>query len=475
VNRITRSRAGRLVKASPSPSPEVSPSPVAPPPSSSATAVQAITQSSVQAEREMRQSALQDLLQQLRVHKKSPFSSAAASLTSAFEAIWANRTRSILTMLGIFIGVAAVIAALTLTQSAGAYFTNLIAGLGANTIFVQPGTLSGRGVNTKQTTQSLTVADVQALRKVSHITILSPSVSAGVQAVYGNQNWKTRVQGVTGEYQTILDWEMAQGLWFSTSDSDGARSVAVIGDTVAHNLFDPSHTNPIGQTIRLNNQLYRVIGVAAPKGGFNQDDIIFIPFKTAQARFGFTNSVNAIVLQADSSDGVNLAVPGITAALERMHHLPKGTPDDFTITTSQQILQQAQQGTQVFSILLVSIAAISLTVGGIGIMNIMLVSVTQRTREIGIRMSIGARKSDIRNQFLIESLMLCLVGGSLGLLGGLLGGYGMTVGFGFPMVVNATTVIMPFIVSSLIAIIFGLYPASRAARLDPVIALRRNK
>ncbi len=467
MNRITRSRAGRLVKASLSPSPEVSPSPVAPPPSSSssATAVQVTTQSSVQAEREMRQSALQDLLQQLRVHKKSPFSSAAASLTSAFEAIWANRTRSLLTMLGIFIGVAAVIAALTLTQSAGAYFTNLIAGLGANTIFVQPGTLSGRGVSTKQTTQSLTVADVQALRKVSHITILSPSVSAGVQAVYGNQNWKTRVQGVTGDYQTILDWEMAQGLWFSTSDSDGARSVAVIGDTVAHNLFDPSHTNPVGQTIRLNNQLYRVVGVAAPKGGFNQDDIIFIPFKTAQARFGFTNSVNAIVLQADSSDGVNLAVPGITAALERMHHLPKGTPDDFTITTSQQILQQAQQGTQVFSILLVSIAAISLTVGGIGIM----------TREIGIRMSIGARKSDIRNQFLIESLVLCLVGGSLGLLGGLLGGYGMTVGFGFPMVVNATTVIMPFIVSSLIAIIFGLYPASRAARLDPVIALRRSK
>jgi putative ABC transport system permease protein len=464
MSRIARSKASRLVKD------------VAPPPSTlPAAQVQVAPRASEWASHEMQQSALQDLLRQLRVHKKAPFSSATASLTSAFEAIWANRTRSLLTMMGIFIGVAAVIAALTLTQSAGAYFTSIISGLGANTVFVQPGTLSGRGVTTKQSTQNLTVADVQALQRASHVTAISPVVMAGVQAVYGNQNWKTRVQGVNGDFQTILGWEMARGLWFSTSDNDGARSVVVIGDTVAHNLFDASHTDPIGQTIRLNNQLYRVIGVAAPKGGFNQDDVIFVPFKTAQSRFGFTNTVSEIVLEADSSDGVNLVVPAITASLERMHHIAKGTPDDFTITTSQQILQQAQQGTQVFSVLLVSIAAISLTVGGIGIMNIMLVSVTQRTREIGIRMSIGARKSDIRNQFLIESLVLCLVGGSLGLFGGLLGGYGMTVGFGFPMVVNATTVIMPFIVSSLIAIVFGLYPASRAARLDPVIALRRNK
>jgi putative ABC transport system permease protein len=418
-------------------------------------------------------------LQQLRKRDHKRINVLQRNFGSALEALGANRLRSFLTTLGIFIGVAAVIAALTLTQSASAYFTNLITSFGATSIIITPGSLTNRGVVTKQTAQNLTVSDAQTIQALPHVTYLSPVVIRGqVQVVYGGQNHNSRLEGVGSQLPTMENWNMAQGLWFSDTDNSAARAVAVLGDTVAQNLFGSSEANAVGKTIRVGNQLYRVVGVLAPIGGFTGDDVIYIPFNTAIVRFGGRvggGAVNEIILQTDTISNLDSTVQAITLVLERSHPVPRGTPNNFQVTTAQQILQQAQQETVILTILLVGIAAISLTVGGIGIVNIMLVSVTQRTREIGIRMSLGARRSDIRNQFLIETLLLCLVGGGLGLLLGVLAGYFMTKGFGFPMVITAVTIILPFAVSSLVALVFGLYPASKAARLDPVVALHATK
>ncbi len=422
------------------------------------------------------ETTLQNMLTQFRVHDRRTGSLLGAISVTATEAIWANRTRSFLTTLGIFIGVAAVIAMLALTQGAGAYVTNTIAGLGANTLFVTPGTSSSRGVISKATVQTLTADDAQALSVLPHVSAVSPTVSTRTQAVFGGKNWQTRVEGVSAEYPNIEAWDVAQGLWYSSGDDAGAKPVAILGDTVAQNLFGTDGSvDPIGQQVRLGSQLFRVVAVLAPKGGFNQDDIIFVPFNTAQARLVHNTYVQEIDVEADSAQNVDLTQQAITTTLEERHHLAKGTPDDFQVTSSTQILQQNLQQLQIFTYLLVGIAAISLTVGGIGIMNIMLVSVTERTREIGIRMSIGARRSDIRNQFLIEALILCLLGGGIGLVLGLLVGWAVVSAVGIPYVITPFTIFVPFGVSGGIGVLFGLYPAMRAARLDPITALRKGK
>lgn len=424
-----------------------------------------------------RQTALESMLQQFRIKRRRPGSSFGTSVGSAFEALWGNRTRSFLTMLGIFIGVAAVVASMTLTQSVSAYFTNIIEGLGANTIIIQPGSNSNRGVVSKQSEQSLTVKDVQTIEKINHVTAVSPVVARSSQVVYQGQNWKTRIWGVSESFASIEGWEINQGVWFSQSDDTGAQSVAVLGDTVAKNIFGSSGISPIGQKIRIGQGIYRVVGTLTPKGGFSQDDVIYMPFNTVMNRFGgrANASIDGVQLQVDNADNVTVTQQAVIAALEQNHHIRSGQPDDFQIITSDQLLEQVQQETAIISVLLVGVAAISLTVGGIGIMNIMLVSVTQRTREIGIRMSIGARKKDIRNQFLVEAVVLCLLGGGLGLLGGLLGGAAMSTGFGMPVIISLVTIVTPFAVSTAIALLFGIYPAVRASSLDPVVALRKPK
>lgn len=393
---------------------------------------------------------------------------------SALEALWANRLRSLLTTLGIFIGVAAVVAALTLTQGASAAINSRISSLGSNTITISPGAAStGGAFGAAGSTQSLTVQDASALEKVPHVSGVSPIISIGAQVVYGSQNWNTRIQGVNTAYQNILGWQMAEGTWFSTGDVSGGTSVAVIGQTVADNLFSASGADPIGQRIRIRDQIFRVVGLLQTKGGSStQDDVVYIPYTTALTRLKNTPYIDGIEVQVDDTNNVNLAQQQITSVLERQHHLPPGTPDDFRTISSQQLLQTAQQFTQILTFLLVGIAGISLTVGGIGIMNIMLVSVTERTREIGIRMSVGARRRDIRNQFLIEALTLSFIGGIIGMLMGMLIGLGMTAAFQLPFVVTPTSLLMPFIVSGIIGVVFGLYPAVRAARLDPIVALR---
>jgi putative ABC transport system permease protein len=398
-----------------------------------------------------------------------------SNFSIALEALWANRVRSFLTTLGIFIGVAAVIAALTLTQGVSTQINNTIAGLGTNVITIAPGAATNRGAigGSGSSAQTLTMSDATAIKKVDYVTAVSPVISVSAQVVYGNQNWNTRIQGVDTSYQTIQNWNISQGMWFSDNDEVGGKPVAILGQTVVDNLFGTSGVNPVGQTIRVRDQLFKVIGVLEAKGGgFGSDDVIMIPSTTALNRLKNSIYVDQIIVQVTSSDTIDPAQQEINSLLRQRHRLLTGAANDFNLTNSSQLLQTASQFTGTLTILLVGVAAISLTVGGIGIMNIMLVSVTERTREIGIRMSIGAQRQDIRNQFLIESLALSLLGGIIGLLIGLLIGWGVTHLVGLPFVVSASSLILPFAVSGTIGVVFGLYPAVRASRLDPIVALR---
>jgi putative ABC transport system permease protein len=397
-----------------------------------------------------------------------------ANFVIALEALWSNKLRSLLTALGIFIGVAAVIAALTLTQGAGAFITGSISSLGTNVITVIPSAPNTRGAfGPTGTTQSLTPQDAVALKNVRHVTSVSPVISLNAQVVYGKQNWNTRIQGVNTAFQDIQGWQMAEGNWFSQAEDSGGLPVAILGQTVSHSLFDATGADPVGQTVRIRDQEYRVIGVLQAKGGgFNQDDVVFVPFNTALIRLKNTTFVDDILVQVDDSNNVNQVQQDITTILERLHRIPSGGLDDFRAISSAQLLQTAQQFTQILTDLLVGISGISLTVGGIGIMNIMIVSVTERTREIGIRMSIGARRSDIRNQFLIEALALSLIGGVIGMLIGFAFGFLITSATGLPFVITIVSILLPFVISSIIGVVFGLYPAVRASKLDPIVALR---
>ncbi|MDQ2907221.1 MAG: ABC transporter permease [Chloroflexota bacterium] len=421
-------------------------------------------------------SSLESILAELRVRPRRPGTTLGASVGSAVEALWANKGRSFLTALGIVIGIAAVMGALILTQGANAYFEHQLSGF-ATSIIVFPGASSKGGVSQGGATLStLTLNDVQSLQHVSHVTTVSPFVTTGTQAVYGRQSWSTTTEGIYANLLTIQSLQMAEGSWLTQSDEDNGTQVAVLGDTVRHNLFDASGTDPLGQTIIISGQRFRVVGVVAPVGGgFSQDDVIYIPLKTAQVRLQNTNTVNQIQVQVDSTSNVNQAQQDITTLLRSNHHISGSRASDFDTFNFAQNLQTANQSSLVLEFLLVGIAAISLTVGGIGIMNIMLVSVTERTWEIGIRMSMGARRRDIRNQFLIEALLLCLVGGAIGLLIGLLIGNVLTSTTQLPFLVTPATLILPFAVSAAIAIVFGLYPAIQAARLDPIVAIRTDE
>jgi putative ABC transport system permease protein len=411
---------------------------------------------------------------QLRFKRKNMI---GVNFNIALEALWANRLRSMLTALGIFIGVAAVIAALTLTQGAGASINARFSQFGPTVVTVRNGTANTRGAyGVTGTVLSLTPADAQAIQKqVPNVASVSPVVSASEQLVYGSQNENTTVQGVSTEYQTIQDWTISEGTWFSDTDQSTHKPVAVIGQTVVQNLFAATGTDPINQTMRIGNQLFKVVGVLQAKGqgsASTQDDVVFVPYTTAFDRIANTPYVSQILVAADTTDDVNQVQQGITTLLEQRHHILKGQTDDFNDQSSAQLLQTANQLTSTITLLLVGVASISLTIGGIGIMNIMIVSVTERTREIGIRMAIGARRKDILTQFLIEALALSLVGGVIGMLLGLGAGYLATTTMGLPFIVSPTSILTPFIVSAAIGVAFGLYPAMRASRLDPIVALR---
>ena len=293
--------------------------------------------------------------------------------------------------------------------------------------------------------------------------------------VFGTQNETTQVQGVYPSYITIQTWNLAEGAMFTDDDETSGSTVAVIGQSVVEALFTPSGTDPVGQTILIQGQAFRVVGVLQTKGtqGLgNQDDTVLVPFSAARARLQNVTYVNQILAQVDSADNVNATEQAITTLLEQRHQILPGGTDDFTVRSSNQLVQTAQDTTQTLTLLLVGIAAISLVVGGIGILNIMLVSVTERIREIGIRIALGARRRDVRNQFLIEAVTLSVVGGLIGIGIGLAAGLGITSRLGLPFGINLTTIILAFGVSALIGIAFGFYPAVRASRLDPIVALR---
>jgi putative ABC transport system permease protein len=408
------------------------------------------------------------------------------NVSMAVVALWANRLRSLLTALGIVIGVAAVIAALTMTQGVSTSISNAVSSLGTNMIIIAPGTSnksSGSGgmwanrasnaVTASGATLSLTPADAQAITRIPDVAAVSPVISMNQQVIAGNQNWGTTVQGVNASFQSIRNWSTERGDWFTASDDQGARLVAVLGQTVYQQLFANIGQDPLGKTIRIGNASYRVIGVLQAKGGANIDDAVFVPFKTASYRLKSTVYVDQILVQVDDTSMIDRAQRDITSLLEQRHHILKGMADDFNLTTSQQLLETFNQNLSLFTTLFIGIASISLTVGGVGIMNIMIVSVTERTREIGVRLSLGAERQDIRNQFLIEALILSLAGGAIGLLLGMLCGYGATrMILGVPLVITPISLLVPFVVSASIGVIFGFYPAARAARLDPVEALR---
>jgi putative ABC transport system permease protein len=402
-----------------------------------------------------------------------------ANFGNAVESLWANRMRSLLTSLGIIIGVAAVIGSLTLSQGVNTWLANMISSLGANTILIYPAVARNGGVVQSTLVSTLTPRDAQDLQSVPHVVALSPFITTSDEVAYSNQNWNTQINGVSASYQQIGGWNLVEGTWFSADDDARGNAVVIIGDTILQNLFDASGKDPLGQKILIRNQVFRVVGVLASKGqmlGGSPDDVVFIPFKTARIRLKNTTSLDQIQVMVDTTNNVQQTQDAIARLLRGNHHIQRadGTTDDFNVFSFLQLLQQAQQAIQIFAFVLIGIAVIALVAGGIGIMNIMLVAVTERTREIGIRRALGARRGDIRNQFLIEALVLCLVGGLIGLLLGLLLGRGLTQipGATLPFVVTPITMIVPFVVSSAVAISFGLYPAIQASRLDPIAAIR---
>ncbi|HZR40814.1 MAG TPA: ABC transporter permease [Ktedonobacteraceae bacterium] len=397
----------------------------------------------------------------------------STNLHAGFKALQANSTRTFLTMLGIIIGVAAVITSVTLTQGVSAGILQRNASLGTNVLTITPVQTSTVGVIIGGPSSSLTLADVSALTAIAHVTAITPVLSAHQQVIYSNQNWNPHVLGVYPSFQSIQNWQIDEGTWFSQSDELGARPKVVMGPTTVQSLFGPTGEDPIGKTIHINGQLFQIVGTTQSQGT-QLDDAIFMPFSTYEQRVANVTNIAQILVQADDVNNVAQIQQAITTLLENRHHIRQGLPDNFRVTSVIQLIQQTQTEATAFTFLFGGIAAISLIVGGIGIMNIMLVSVTERIREIGIRMAIGARRSDIHNQFLIESATLSVLGGLIGILLGLFVGYAIVSDLGVSFVFNLAVILLAVGVAAAVGIIFGLYPAIRASRLDPIIALRQE-
>ncbi len=400
----------------------------------------------------------------------------ASVLKIAMRALARNKARSALTMLGIVIGVAAVIAMVSLGQGAQQQVQQQIASMGTNMLIISAGSQNSGGLRTGAgTSTTLTPEDVQAmLRDDSAVRAASPSVGASVTLVFGNQNWTTRAEGVSTQYPDIRNRGVSSGEFFTDADVTTAARVTVIGQTVADQLF--GGMDSVGQTIRVRNLPFRVIGVLEAKGqsqfGQDQDDTLVIPYTTAMKKLLSTVYVPTVYVSAVSGDLTNAAEDQIRATLRSRHNLRQGQPDDFTVRNLTEVANTAEATTRVMTMLLGGIAAVSLLVGGIGIMNIMLVSVTERTREIGIRMAVGARTRHVQWQFLIESVVLGLAGGLGGILLGVTVSFVLSSGFGWPQLISPLAVAGSALFSMAIGVFFGYYPAKKAANLDPIEALR---
>ena len=403
-----------------------------------------------------------------------------AILRIAFWALGRNKMRSSLTMLGIIIGVSAVIALVSIGQGAQALIEDQLEAMGTNVMYVWPqdtrGSGGARGNSDEQGT--LTAADIDAIRnEVPVVAAASPIVNANGQLIFGNRNTYARVQGTNEQFPEIRDWEIGQGEFFTAEDVESASRVLVIGQTVVDEVFEG--IDPIGQTVRLRNLPFRIVGVLASRGqsgvGQDQDDTVLTPYTTAQKKLlgQALPRINQGMMKAISQEATPIA-EGLTISLLRQRHniVPGQDEDDFSIGNLSQVADAAQETTIVMTLLLGSIAAISLVVGGIGIMNIMLVSVTERTREIGIRMAVGSRPGYIRLQFLAESIMLSMAGGVIGVLFGGVASLLISEFFAMSTVVSTTSVLVSFGFAAAVGVFFGYYPAHKAAGLDPIDALR---
>jgi putative ABC transport system permease protein len=404
-----------------------------------------------------------------------------ASNRIALRALKVNRMRSALTMLGIIIGVAAVIAMVGVGSGATRRIQEQIQSIGSNLIIVLPGSLSSNGVRLGSgAVASLSQDDAKAIaEECPSVALTAPTVRGGVQVVYGNNNWATSAQGVTPDYMTIRDYTMQSGDFFTTQDVDAAAKTAVLGETVAVNLFGDS--DPVGQVVIIKNVPFTVVGVLTPKGqsptGQDQDDVILLPISTATQKVIGANKVNAkaigqLMVQAVNPQAIDQAMQEVGALLRERHKILPGTDDDFTIRNLTEVFQAQETSAQVMSILLGAIASVSLIVGGIGIMNIMLVSVTERTREIGLRQAVGAKTRDILLQFLVEAVTLSLLGGIIGIVLGLTASVLISHFAQWSTDVSMLSILMAFVFSALVGVFFGYYPARKAAFMDPIEALR---
>jgi putative ABC transport system permease protein len=404
-----------------------------------------------------------------------------ASMKIALRALKVNRMRSALTMLGIIIGVAAVIAMVAVGAGATARIEEQIQSIGSNLIIVLPGSISSNGVRLGSgAVVTLSEDDAKAIAaECPSVSAVAPTVRGGVQVVYGSNNWATSVQGVTPDYMAIRDYTMMSGQFFTEQDVDAAAKVAVLGETVARSLFGDSDST--GQVVIIKNVPFTVAGVLTPKGqspsGQDQDDVILLPITTAKQKVLGTSKANAkavgaLMVQAIGPQAMDQALEEMDGLLRERHKILPGLDADFTVRNLTEVFAAQETSARVMSILLGAIASVSLIVGGIGIMNIMLVSVTERTREIGLRLAVGAKTRDILSQFLVEAVTLSLLGGIIGILVGLAASLLISYFAQWSTVVSPLSIMMAFVFSALVGVFFGYYPARKAAFLDPIDALR---
>jgi putative ABC transport system permease protein len=399
-------------------------------------------------------------------------------LREAWSAMVANRLRSFLTMLGMVIGVGAVIMMLAIGQGAQYEVDQSIASMGSNLFIVLSGSTTSGGVRMGGgAAPNLTLSDADAIAELPSIAAVAPAVPGTAQVIYGQNNWSTRIYGTTPSYLVVRDWRVASGSAFGDSDVRAATRVALLGETVAKNLFGDE--DPVGKTIRIEKSPYLVTGVLAAKGqsldGRDQDDTILVPVTTAQRKlFGsqFQGSVRFMMVQAVSAQAMPAAERAMIQLLRQRHHLQGDAEDDFSVRNLTALASAAAETTRIMSLMLGAIASISLVVGGIGIMNIMLVSVTERTREIGIRMAVGARRRDILTQFLLEAVIISIAGCLVGVLFGVGGAVLINGIFDTMVVITLSSIVLAFAVAAGVGIFFGFYPANKAAHLNPIEALR---
>jgi putative ABC transport system permease protein len=398
------------------------------------------------------------------------------TVIAALKALRRNRLRTVLTMLGIMIGIAAVICTVALGEGSAAQIHNDLLNLGDNFVWVENGNRNVGGVRTGAgSAQRLTGDDLDAIvQEVPEISRCSAQLDARSQVINGNQNWNTTYRGISADYLAIKRWSVVEGAPFSDADVQRAAKVALLGHTVAAMLF--ADASPVDQTIRIGSQLFRVVGVLSTKGtsssGQDQDDFILIPYTTAQRHLKGTLYLDDVLCSATSEAAIPGARDHITTLLRDRHRLAEGQPDDFNLPAPDDSIRAREEVARTMEIMLSSIAGVSLLVGGVGVMNIMLVSVTERTREIGLRMALGGRERDIRRQFIAESIVLSLMGGAAGIAIGIVASGMIADAVGWPALVSIDTILVATGFSTATGLVFGYYPARRASALDPIEALR---